>query len=630
MIKYSYVKINKDKVPLHSLDTTFDYEDVCDEENLAVYVREPYVVLDVDNEDYFNVLCEIIKDKNIRTRILKTSRGGHFWFKSPSPLTNTVNINTPITIKVDVKSWGKKSLVTVKKDGLWRNWIKEDENIDELPFWLRPIKVKKDLYDFKKGDGRDPELFSYIIPLINNGFDKQQIREIFHIINEYVFADRLKDAEIDKMFDDNDIFDKGKELVFFKGKQFQHNVFVDWLLKTYKFKSYGKEMYIYNNGIYEKNPDEIYRKMLEQIPNLKKSQLMEAYENLRLRVTAKDDYIDPMIINVKNGLYDLRNNKFLDHTPDIFTINQLNCVYNPNVYCNAVDYMLNSLVQGKKNIRKLLEQLLGYLLIGDCRFQKAFVLLGQGANGKSKFLEMILNWIGEENCSTLALEDLSARFRTSQLVGKIANIGDDSGADLLQNTAIFKKIVTGDSLTVEFKHGQPFNFSNKAKMLFSANNLPPSSDKSDGFFRRIIIIPFSAKFTPQTPGYDPNIIEKVTTEEARSYLLNLALNGAIRLLKNGEFDIPEEIQNLTRLYEINNNTVLQWLAAVKRPIENSVDQVIYTEYCLYCQSTNSIPVKLTKFNDEIKKVRPTLDLVYEETPDGTCHMVWKKTTDENQ
>jgi putative DNA primase/helicase len=243
---------------------------------------------------------------------------------------------------------------------------------------------------------------------------------------------------------------------------------------------------------------------------------------------------------------------------------------------------------------------------------------------------MILNWIGEDNCSTLALEDLSARFRTSQLVGKIANIGDDSGADLLQNTAIFKKIVTGDSLTVEFKHGQPFNFSNKAKMLFSANNLPPSSDKSDGFFRRIVIIPFSAKFTPQTPGYDPNIIEKITTEEARSYLLNLALNGAIRLLKNGEFDVPEEVENLTRLYEINNNTVLQWLAAVKRPIENSVDQVIYTEYCLYCQSTNSIPVKLTKFNDEIKKVRPTLDLVYEETPDGTCHMVWKKTTDENQ
>src|SRR5699024_1243807 len=112
----------------------------------------------------------------------------------------------------------------------------------------------------------------------------------------------------------------------------------------------------------------------------------------------------------------------------------------------------------------------------------------------------IMNWVGHDNCSSLALEDLSERFRTSQLVGKIANIGDDSGSDLLKNTAIFKKIVTGDSITVEYKHGQPFSFNNKAKLLFSANNLPPSSDKSDGFFRRMIIIPFNAVFRPGMAG----------------------------------------------------------------------------------------------------------------------------------
>lgn len=624
MIKYDYVKLNNEKVPTHSLDITYRYDQIEQVDNVAVLVKEPYVVLDIDNEDHFNVLCEIVRDRKIKTRILKTDRGGHFWFKSRKSLQNNVNINTPITLRTDIKSWGKKSLVTIKKNGVWRKWLQEDENIDELPFWLTPIKTNKDFYNMKDGDGRDPALFSYIIPLINLGFNKEQIMEIFDIINNYMFEDSLKQSEINKMFEGNDIFEK-KDLCFFHGKTFLHNVFVDWLLDTHFFKSYGKQLYVYKDGLYQQNDDEIYRKMLEQIPFLKKGQMTEAYENLRLKVTMCDDEIDPLVVNVKNGLYDLREHKFKEHSPYVFTVNQLNCVYNPSVKCKAVDDMLNSITMNNKNIRRLLEDMLGYLLIGDCRFQQAFLLLGNGANGKSKFLEMVMNWLGYNNCSSLALEDLSERFRTSQLVGKIANIGDDSGSDLLKNTAIFKKIVTGDSITVEYKHGQPFGFNNKAKLLFSANNLPPSSDKSDGFFRRMIIIPFNATFKPGVSGYDPNISEKLSTEEAKSYLLNIALSAAARLLINNKISIPEEVSRVTKMYEMDNNNVLQWLYGSNCKIEDRTVQEVYTDYCLFCNQSNSIPVKMVKFNQEIIKKIPELYVNEDYNKLGIKTMIWKKT-----
>ena len=122
-MKKKYIIIDENKTPKHSLDNPFTYEEIQYEPNVAMLVEEPYVVLDIDTEEHFNVLCEIIKDYGLKTRIMKTNRGGHFWFKSVLPLTNNVNINTPITLKTDVRSWGKKSLVTIKLKGVWRKWI---------------------------------------------------------------------------------------------------------------------------------------------------------------------------------------------------------------------------------------------------------------------------------------------------------------------------------------------------------------------------------------------------------------------------------------------------------------------------------------------------------------------------
>ena len=143
-MKGQYVIIDENKAPKHSLDSPKTYNEIKNEPNVALLVDEPYVVFDIDSEEYFNCLYEIVKDYGIRTRIMKTNRGGHFWFKSLLPLTNNIDINTPITLKTDVKSWGKKSMVTIKLNGEWREWLKNDDVVDELPYWLKPMKWKRE------------------------------------------------------------------------------------------------------------------------------------------------------------------------------------------------------------------------------------------------------------------------------------------------------------------------------------------------------------------------------------------------------------------------------------------------------------------------------------------------------
>lgn len=623
-MKGQYIIIDENKTPKHSLDSPKTYDEVKNEDNLALLVEEPYVVLDIDSEDHFNCLCEIVKDYGVRTRIMKTNRGGHFWFKSILPLTNNIDINTPITLRTDIKSWGKKSMVTIKLNGEWREWIKNDDIIDELPYWLKPIKWKRDLYGLKNGDGRDAGLFSCIMPLLQQGYNKQQIQYIFNIINSYVFAEPLKSREIAKMFDNNKVFEE-KEVGFYNGKQFQHNIFADWLLETNNYMKYGGMLYSYSGGKYweddEKN-SKIKLTMITKLPGLKDKDQREVYQNLRLKVPEGHPNEYPLVVNFRNGTYDLQSEQFKPHNPSIFSLNQINCIYDPDAKCDYVDTLLNNVSCDNKSIRLLLEELLGYILIGDCRFQKSFILLGEGANGKSVFLDMIINWLGAENCSSLALEDLSDRFRPSQLVGKMVNIGDDSGADLLKNTAIFKKLVTGDPITLEFKHGQPFSYANRAKMIFSANNLPPSSDKSNGFMRRMTIIPFNAKFLPTDDDYDPLIGKKVCTEEAKSYILNLAIKSAKRLLQNKQFTIPEIVLEEISKYEIANNNVLSYISEVPPIIDKDVTQT-YANYCLYCVKNNTQPYKVNKFVEEILRHNQLLTIDVETTDTGKIR-TWRK------
>ena len=599
--KFKYIICDNNKHPKHSFDTTYSYNDVKNEQNLAIKLEEPYLIVDIDDDEQFKILCDIITKLEIKTRILKTSRGGHFWFKSLKPLKNVVHSNTPLTLSIDIKCWGKNTMEVVKLNNEWREWLQYDEIVDTLPFFIQPIPSKKSLLHYKDGDGRDTGLFTMIIPLINAKLSKDEIRLCFDLINQYIFDEPLKTEEIDKMFDNNVIFEKISS-IFYNGRKFLHNTFADYLIQEYNIKGYGGNVYFYNDGVYANNKYLLQSKMLEIIPELTRINLQETYENIRLKMISRNDKIDTDYITLNNGLYNIYTNTFISHTSDIFTVNKLNCDYIPNTFDKEVCDVIQSLACNDESTINLLIEMLGYFLIGDCRFQKSFILLGNGRNGKSMFLEMIRNWLGDENCSSLELQDLSDKFRIPEIVGKMINIGDDSGNKLLENTATFKKLVTGDNMTLERKNEQPFKYTNTAKMIFSANALPPTTDKSDGFFRRCIIVPFNAVYKETDANYDESKILKLITDNAKNYLLLLALRGLQSLLENRRFTEPKQSKDVKLYYELSNNNVLMWYTS-SNSIEFETVGKAFSEYLLYCTNNNYKPVSVGKFKQEFERIK---------------------------
>lgn len=598
--KMKYIICDENKAPIHSYEDYKTLSDVKDVDNVGVVIDEPYVIVDIDDNVEFDIVCKIIEDLHIKTRILKTSRGGHFWFKTLTPMKNDTHRNTPLTVTVDIKCWGKKTMEIVKRNGEWREWLKDDEDVDEIPYFLKPCSISKHFYGLDDGDGRNSDLFGTIIPLVKMGLDKTQVKELFYIINQYMFAKPLDYSEIDAMLDKNDIFSQ-PNFKFFDGRTFLHDVFADYMIETYRIKYFGKSMYIYDGRSYINDEDLIKSKMVEVIPSLKVAQIHEAFENIKYKVLSRPSSLDKTYINVNNGLLSITDFSLIPHTPDVFTINKLDVMYDPTAKSDIIDKTLSSLCCGRQGLINLLYEMIGYVLYPTCKYQKAFILLGNGSNGKSLFLEMIRELIGEENCSSLALEDLGDKFRSSEIVGKMLNIGDDSGHGLLENTAIFKKLVTGDNMTFERKRQDPFKYSNTAKLIFAANALPPTTDKSDGFFRRCIIVPFDGVFKPGEPNYDPALIYKVTTDNAKSYLLNLALTGLKKLNKDEYFDETDDTKLLVATYNAANNSVILWLNEHSRKFNTLAEA--YTSYVGFCTMGGYKPYNMGKFKQEYTKYK---------------------------
>ena len=105
------------------------------------------------------------------------------------------------------------------------------------------------------------------------------------------------------------------------------------------------------------------------------------------------------------------------------------------------------------------------------------------------------------------------KLLTIDQIGKLANIGDDISDEFIVNASVFKKLVTGNRIQVQRKGERPFEFNNHAKMLFSANNIPRIKDKTGAVLRRLLIVPFDARFSADDPDYDSAITYKLQAQE---------------------------------------------------------------------------------------------------------------------
>jgi putative DNA primase/helicase len=326
--------------------------------------------------------------------------------------------------------------------------------------------------------------------------------------------------------------------------------------------------------------------------------------------TRLDDEIPPdcQYINVQNGRLEWAMGALTPHTSAVFTTVQLPLAYEPEATCPTFDRYLHTTFD--PDVPPLIEELLGWCLVPDTRWETAVMLAGEGANGKSVFLDLVGYLLGAANVSNVALQDLEEnRFRVAELYGKLANVFADLDARGLQSSSMFKTLVTGDYVTAERKHQLPFRFRNTAKLLFSANRIPSSRDRTHAFYRRWLIIPFTRTFdgVGGNPTPDKALRAKLTAELPG--IFNRALHGLQRLTLNEAFTQSISVVEAKQAYIRSNDNVRVFLeeCVLADTHETIVKKEFYQVYETWCEQYGERAVSQKELKKVLTQSIPKLD-----------------------
>ena len=270
--------------------------------------------------------------------------------------------------------------------------------------------------------------------------------------------------------------------------------------------------------------------------------------------------------------------------------------------------ILNSSFQ--EEIRLIsLQEAIGYTLLKEMRFHKAFMLIGDGSDGKSTFLNLLQRFIGKENFSNITLQELCYnRFASANLYGKMANISADLPKTAIETAGRFKMLTGADTISAEFKHKNAFQFVNVAKMWYSCNEFPQTTEDTLAYVRRWKIFNCNNVFIGE--NCDPKILEKLTTPEELSGFLNYALEGLKRLLTNGRFSLNETEESLREsILKLSNPTkaFLENKTAESKDAKDYIPEAeLYTKFIEYCDKENLPTVRKAQFTTALKEYCPNV------------------------
>lgn len=619
-----FVKVKDDdpehKIPAHKFgfnDPLYTFDDISRFPHAGGVLRQDIVMVDVDDPEQAECLISLLRASGAKCRIMRTTKGVHALFKDDGKLfpKNQNKIMTAVGIKIDVKSGARSSFEVIKQNGIMREVIQECEEPDTPPKWLMPIKTDLDFFNMGEGDGRNNALWGYISTLGSRkyGFSEDEAFECIRLMNTHVMRHPLDESELNVILREGAMPERNHSGGSSSDRpKFEHWVVGDELIEEYSIRRINGSIHIYKDGIYVPARhgwlDSI---LIKKDPTLTAARRAEVSKYIEGKIMVNTPPTDARYVAFKNGLFDVIEGHMMDFTPEMVLTNRIEYDYVEGAYSELADKVLDKLAVGDEAVRALLEEIIGYCFYRRSELRKSFILIGDKANGKSTYLDMIKTLLGDENTSALDIQELGDRFKTAEMVGKLANIGDDIGDEFIPNPSVFKKLVSGDRLNVEFKGQDPFDFNNYAKLLFSANAIPRIKDKSGAVLDRMIIVPFDATFSKDDPDYDPYIKYKLRDREVMEYLIVLGLAGLRRVLENHAFTSSKRVDKELAAYNEDNNPILMFFADmdVEAELYNQPVGSVYLAYDIFCRDNNFQPLGKIAFSRAVKRQFPNIDIV---------------------
>ena len=377
------------------------------------------------------------------------------------------------------------------------------------------------------------------------------------------------------------------------GKDFHPDEWGEFIVKNYLIRYFSKRFYQYQNGVYQPVDDLAVENIVASLSDRQfKSQtqynsVLAAVRRIGSKGISEAE-IDPVyILNLKNGIIDMREEdpQLRPHSPTILSTMQLDVAFDLNAKCTLFDQFLADKVPDQ-SLRQLVWEMIGYLLTPDTGFQVGFFIYGVTATGKSVLAKVITALLGPKRVSYCRLPELGMRFGLSALVGKLVNISSDEEFKSVAPDGVVKALISGDGMMAEQKYLDAFEWRPTARLLVIANQFPATSDVTDAFFRRWIVIPMNV----QTSEADriPNLEKRIIENELPG-ILNRALHARYRLYKRGRFTTSEESKRFKEEWRSQADPVRHWARRGLVPKQEGFVSLkaLFENYRSFLSATNS-------------------------------------------
>lgn len=525
-------------------------------------------VVDIDHLPK-DIINKIIVNFNIKTQIVWTDRGVHFYFKKPGSFKRGSNRISALGFEYEIKHSGNTKAVTIKRNGKIREIVNEGIREDP-PFIFNSNKKYEVLYGMEKGEGRNNALFK----LRSQIAGVNEWRKILNFINENIFAESLPAEEMDILT---------REMVGDSEKDNEYEI-ATWLMSELNFVQYGQRFYFKNDGEYTHEESLLQKKVFEKVGNQKTRYVDEVVKQMKYR-SKKIDQGEAFDIRFRNGF--LRDGRFVEMIVDEFTPYQIDIEYDPDAESvESVDRYIDHLTGQDEDYRKLLLEILGHTFIVDPEFKrllaKFFIFVGDGGNGKGTLLQIIKTILNPKNVSGMSITELTDERYLSNFKGKLANLGDDIQDQAIddKDMKILKNLSTCDYISTRelYKSAEDMFFT--GSLIFTSNHILKSWEKGESYKRRVLWLPMYTKVKKK----DPKFITELTTDKALKYWIKLMVEGYKRLYEQSAFTTSSKVDDFNEKYHRENNPALDYVDGMTaEDFEGKPIKDVYDDYEQWCE-----------------------------------------------
>lgn len=317
------------------------------------------------------------------------------------------------------------------------------------------------------------------------------------------------------------------------------------------------------------------------------------------------------LINLKNGTYEITptGHKLRPFDSRDFLTYQLPFDYNPEAQAPLFEKYLNE-VQPDKLRQDILAEFLGYVFISTkyLKLEKALLLYGTGANGKSVFFEIVCALLGDENVCGYGLDSLTDKegYHRAKIQNKLVNYSSELNANQAA-TDKTKQLISGEKIQARLPYGEPFDIIDYAKLIFNCNELPRNAEQTNAYFRRFLIINFEETIPDEKQ--DKQLSKKIIEAELPG-VFNWVLLGLNRVLKQKNFTYCPAVNEARKQYELESDTVNQFVedrGYKASTTDYKLIKELYPDYKNFCNEDGCQWVKKGNFIKRLKHLKIIVD-----------------------